>query len=56
LLPTQSRNSGENLTKRQAEKLATLLTPRTEGLQTAEAYQMKLSFLEEFWSGSMEFS
>lgn len=40
----------ENLTKRQAEELATLLTPRTEGLQTAEAYQMKLSFLEEFWS------
>ena len=39
----------ENLTKAQAEKLAALLRPSETGLQTAKAYQMKLSFVEEFW-------
>jgi transposase len=40
----------ENLTKRQAEQLAALLRPSATGLQTAKAYQMKLSFADEFWS------
>lgn len=39
----------ENLTQRQADQLKALLTPSEEGLKTAEAYQMKLSFLQEFW-------
>jgi transposase len=40
----------ENLTKRQAKELAALLRPSETGLQTAKAYQMKISFAEEFWS------
>ncbi len=40
----------EKLTKRQAEQLADLLQPSAQGLHTAKAYQMKLSFMDEFWT------
>lgn len=40
----------EKLTKHQAEHLSQLLKPSAEALQTAKAYQMKLSFMDEFWT------
>jgi transposase len=40
----------EKLTKRQAEHLEALLRPSAQALQTAKAYQMKLSFMDEFWT------
>jgi transposase len=36
--------------KGQAERFEELLKPSAQALQTAKAYQMKLSFMDEFWT------
>jgi transposase len=42
--------SPTKLTQRQLDELGALLQPSRTALRTAKAYQMKLSFAEEFWT------